>query len=499
MRAQSRRVPLREQYRVNESNLALRRDFLLLGETELAALRAVAPWARKAVPRVAAEVARHELAHPALAAHWSDYASFRGLTLDDVRAQLEHELLASLGRIFEEAFAGRPFGLDYFEGRLEEAIAANTKAVALKWCLGSQAVRYEALARSLRRRFPHRPFLRRRAERALRAVLNYDVQAVADAFLFDTLATIGVALDRIDVDRPEHDLSDRSRELKRSIRESLAAVTRVSARLRETSARMATALAEVERAASEIDRAVDDVAQGAERQARAAEGARISSAETSEAADETRSVSLEGVGAAERAGAAMDAVRRCAAAANAAIEELASRAERIGGIVETITGIAAQTNLLALNAAIEAARAGDEGRGFAVVADEVRKLADESQRSAAAITELTGEIEREVGAAVATAEEGARSTEEGAETVQRAGEAFARIGERISDVSDRVVRIRGAIGDVATVAGESAAATQQMAASTHRTTQSLAALTEATQEVAGSASELDELLAQLTA
>jgi len=195
----------------------------------------------------------------------------------------------------------------------------------------------------------------------------------------------------------------------------------------------------------------------------------------------------------------MEAVRRCSEAANTAIEELASRAARIGGIVETITGIAAQTNLLALNAAIEAAHAGDNGRGFAVVAEEVRKLADESKESAAAITGLTREIEREVGAAVATAEEGTRSTEEGAETVQRAREAFTRIGDRITDVTDRVVQIRSAIGDVAAVAGESAAATQQMAASTHRTTESLAALTEATQEVAGSASELEQLLVQLTA
>lgn len=63
--------------------------------------------------------------------------------------------------------------------------------------------------------------------------------------------------------------------------------------------------------------------------------------------------------------------------------------KKISQKISLIEDIAYQTNLLALNAAIEAARAGEHGKGFAVVASEVRKLAENSQRAAQEIVELS--------------------------------------------------------------------------------------------------------------
>ena len=70
---------------------------------------------------------------------------------------------------------------------------------------------------------------------------------------------------------------------------------------------------------------------------------------------------------------------------NEAVESIKKISEKI----EIIDGISRQTNMLALNAAIEAARAGEHGKGFAVVASEVRKLAENSQKAALEIMELS--------------------------------------------------------------------------------------------------------------
>lgn len=71
-----------------------------------------------------------------------------------------------------------------------------------------------------------------------------------------------------------------------------------------------------------------------------------------------------------------------------AVEESKS-VKKILDLTQGILDIAGQTNLLALNASIEAARAGEMGKGFAVVADEIRNLADNSQKQANGIQEIS--------------------------------------------------------------------------------------------------------------
>ena len=288
----------------------------------------------------------------------------------------------------------------------------------------------------------------------------------------------------------------------------LGEVSRSAGTVSAGSQQVASSSEDAGRAVAEIASAVTSVARGAERQVRmvastrgavleanqAAAASAAAAAATAAAAEEAREVAREGVAAAASATDAIQSVAAASASVGAAIEDLSARSEKIGGIVTTITGLAEQTNLLALNAAIEAARAGEQGRGFAVVAEEVRKLAEESQRAAAEIETLIGEMQEQTRQVVGVVADGAARTDEGVATVERTREAFLLIDQAVEGVGAQIAsiaaaveqisagssRAEGDVAEVAAVAEQSSASAEQVSASTQQTSAS-------TQEIAASA------------
>ncbi len=192
--------------------------------------------------------------------------------------------------------------------------------------------------------------------------------------------------------------------------ESLSRVVSVAARTAEEVSSSAHDLASVSEqislSASQMASAMTEVSQGAEVQVQqlrsvddtlqaireAADGVKQRSSEVTDLAR-----SIEGAAQAKRLeidralGILVD-VKHSVERAAEEIRALNATVSDINRFVVSVGQIADQTNLLALNAAIEAARAGDAGRGFAVVADEVRKLAEQSQKAADDIVQMTGAV-----------------------------------------------------------------------------------------------------------
>lgn len=165
-----------------------------------------------------------------------------------------------------------------------------------------------------------------------------------------------------DLLRAQNSMIERLREVVTSVNEAARYVASGSNQMAKTSESLASG--------------ANDQAVSTERVSAAVEQMSANIASTSENASTTEGIAKQSATEASQSGAAV----------SEALGAMRTIADRIMIVQE----IARQTDLLALNAAVEAARAGEHGRGFAVVASEIRKLAENTQKAATEISNLSG-------------------------------------------------------------------------------------------------------------
>ena len=271
-------------------------------------------------------------------------------------------------------------------------------------------------------------------------------------------------------------------ELRRLVTGITGAAQQVTAATQEAQAVTGQLLQAAQKQATEIQGTGQSVAQMT-----------VSMQEVSKSANDSASVARTSLSAAEKGAQAvhnairgMNDIREQIQETSKRIKRLGESSQEIGEIVQLISDITEQTNVLALNAAIQAASAGEAGRGFTVVAEEVQRLAERSGEATKHIGAIVKSIQRDTQDAVEAMERSTRGVVDGTKTADEAGDAL----REIEQISNRLAELIGAISD----------ATQQQAGSAAKVATNMKQIlaitqltTEGTKKTAASAARLTTL------
>lgn len=176
------------------------------------------------------------------------------------------------------------------------------------------------------------------------------------------------------------------------------------------------------------------------------------------------------------------------------IMQLSEQTAQISTISDMVADIASQTNMLSLNAAVEAARAGEQGKGFAVVAGEVRKLAEQSKKSADKIKVLVAEVQTSINSTVMVTDEGTKTAAESIRLAEETAGAFNGIASSINDVFLNSQQIALSAKQQAVAVQQAVSAMNAINLGAKETSAGVSQVKAATQDLAGTAKELQAIV-----
>lgn len=214
--------------RMNEENLALRRQFVNLTEQDVHILKQLRPWAERVADSIAKEFYDVQFAFAPTRQFFERFAQKKGISLDQLRQSLEKTQAQYLRDIFQEADGGGGFGMPYFERRLRIGYVHVVIDLPQKWYMGSYAIYQQLVRKYLAQYFRWRPRFRARAEEAIFKVFNLDMQAVTDSYLMQLVKTFGMDIGVVQDVARNQDLTEHMAQIQSAFQRLLEALDKLS-------------------------------------------------------------------------------------------------------------------------------------------------------------------------------------------------------------------------------------------------------------------------------